>query len=70
MANKRTGFLYAAGKDVSAIEALAESGVENHCEVISFLSQQAAEKMVKSVFAKTEWFQIRRTMSMTFWPLP
>ena len=52
MADERTGFLYAAGKDVSAIEALAENGVENHCEIISFLSQQAAEKMVKSVFVK------------------
>ena len=52
MASERTGFLYAAGKDVQAIEALVADGVENHCEIISFLSQQAAEKMVKSVFVK------------------
>ncbi|WP_296010328.1 HEPN domain-containing protein [uncultured Adlercreutzia sp.] len=52
MASERTGFLYAAGKDVQAIEALAADGVENHCEIISFLSQQAAEKMVKSIFVK------------------
>ncbi len=52
MDSEYTGFLYAASKDVSAIEALAAAGVENHCEIISFLSQQAAEKMMKSVFTK------------------
>lgn len=28
MASERTGFLYAAGKDVSAIETLAEDGYD------------------------------------------
>lgn len=35
------------GKDVLAIETLAEDRVENHCEIISFLSQQVTCTMRK-----------------------
>lgn len=52
MADENAGFIYAASKDVSAIEVLAEDGIEKHCEIIAFLSQQAAEKMVKNVFVE------------------
>ena len=45
-----TGLLYAASKDVLAIEALAAASLSDHCEAISFHSQQAAEKMVKNIF--------------------
>jgi HEPN domain-containing protein len=50
MAETHTGFLYAASKDISAINTLSEDGVGNHCEVISFLAQQAAEKIVKNIY--------------------
>ena len=46
-----TGFLYAASKDVQAIEALAQDDLGRHAEVIAFHAQQAAEKMVKAAFA-------------------
>lgn len=44
------GFMYAASKDVLAVEALAQAGLADHCEAIAFHCQQAAEKMVKNVF--------------------
>lgn len=44
------GFMYAASKDVLAVEALARAGLTDHCEAIAFHCQQAAEKMVKNVF--------------------
>ncbi len=43
------GYLYAAYKDVLAIEALSQN-IDIHCEVIAFHAQQAAEKMIKNVF--------------------
>lgn len=45
-----TGFMYAASKDASAVEALAAAGLADHCETIAFHCQQAAEKMMKAVF--------------------
>lgn len=45
-----TGFMYAASKDVLAVEALAAAGLSDHCEAIAFHCQQAAEKMVKGVY--------------------
>lgn len=45
------GFLYPASKDVFAIEALCDN-IDLHCEAICFHAQQAAEKMVKSVYAE------------------
>lgn len=45
-----TGFMYAASKDASAVEALAAAGLADHCEAIAFHCQQAAEKMVKALF--------------------
>lgn len=45
-----TGFMYAASKDASAVEALAAAGLADHCEAISFHCQQAAEKMLKCVY--------------------
>jgi HEPN domain-containing protein len=44
------GFLYAAHKDALAAEALASLDVATHAEAIAFHAQQAAEKIVKSVF--------------------
>lgn len=52
MASTYTGFLYAASKDIAALEALVDDGIEKHCEIVAFLAQQAAEKMVKSVYTK------------------
>lgn len=45
-----TGFMYAASKDVAAVEALAAAGLIDHCEAICFHCQQAAEKMVKCIY--------------------
>ncbi len=44
------GYLYAASKDVLAIEALSGVDTELHSEAIAFHSQQAAEKMIKAVY--------------------
>lgn len=40
----------AARNDIAAIEALSAAGVEEHCAVICYLAQQAAEKMVKNIY--------------------
>lgn len=50
MAERLTGFLYAASKDISAIEALKRDSARIHTEAIAFHSQQAAEKLLKSIF--------------------
>lgn len=50
MANGFTGFLYAASKDISALEALCRDSVAGHAEAIAFHAQQAAEKLLKSIF--------------------
>ena len=50
MADELTGFLYAASKDISALETLRRDSVSEHTEAIAFHAQQAAEKMLKSIF--------------------
>ena len=50
MADELTGFLYAASKDISALETLRRDSVSEHAEAIAFHAQQAAEKMLKSIF--------------------
>lgn len=49
-ASEYIGYMYAAHKDVRVIEALASIDLAEHCEAIAFHGQQAAEKMVKSLF--------------------
>ena len=50
MGSPLTGFLYAASKDLSALEVLRRDSAREHAEAIAFHSQQAAEKLLKNVF--------------------
>lgn len=52
MGSEFRGLLYAASVDVETIEALSSLGVARYAESIGYHSQQAAEKLVKSVFEK------------------
>lgn len=52
MAKEHRGLLYAASVDVETIDALASLGVASYAESIGYHAQQAAEKLVKSVFEK------------------
>lgn len=54
MAEEFRGLLYAASVDVETIDALASLGVANYAESIGYHAQQAAEKLVKSVFEKND----------------
>lgn len=56
---RRPGYLYAASKDVLAIEALSGLDTDLHSEAIAFHSQQAAEKMVKAVYTTNDTFPPR-----------
>lgn len=49
MGKKYEGLLYPAHKDILAIETLSQD-IDQHCEVIAFHAQQAAEKILKNVF--------------------
>lgn len=49
MNDEYAGYLYAAHKDILAIEALAQD-IDTHSEAIAFHEQQAAEKILKNVF--------------------
>jgi HEPN domain-containing protein len=48
--DKYQGFLYAAYKDILAVESLCEFG-NVHFEAIAFHAQQAAEKILKKRFS-------------------
>lgn len=50
MDNEYRGLLYAASVDVETVNALCSLGIEKYSESIGYHSQQAAEKLVKSVF--------------------
>ena len=52
MAKEPKGLLYAASVDVETVDALASLGVARYAESIGYHAQQAAEKLVKSVFEK------------------
>lgn len=46
------GFLYAAYRDVTCVEALLNAGISAYSEAIAFHSQQAAEKELKAVLVE------------------
>ena len=54
MAKVLRGLLYAASVDVETIDALSSLGIANYAESIGYHAQQAAEKLVKSVFEKND----------------